>query len=492
MIDAETRNERLPRIPAWLLTGGALLLAALSGRFMADGRMKYGAAIAIAACYLPLVLFDLAAAVAVWIGLQFFEDLRVLSFGPNAIGVLLVLGWFGAFMSRGRRSPVLREHRKLFLAIVLFLVWGTLTIVWSTRSDRAATQTGYYWLSALAFLIVASTVVTARDVRFIVLAFIIGAAVSVMIGLATGSLKAADTTVTQTALQGRFTGGGGDPNVQAAGFVASMFLIVGLFSVYRSRTARWLLVIAFALVSVGFITAQSRGGLIALGVATLFAVLLAPRLRRRILGLMAIAAITIGVLLTIRPDALQRIVDLGGGTSGRSDVWSVTWRVFTSHPFFGVGLGNLQTFEPRFVLLPGSINRIQFVSDTPYLAHNTYLQLLAEAGIVGLAAFIVVIVISLRACGAAIARLEEQGRSDYADLARTVLLGTVGMLTAMFFISDGEDYRLWVLLALGPVLLTMARQLAGPPVPGSPGGPTRRAQPRLPDRVGRVRAQSSS
>lgn len=492
MIDAQTRDERLPRIPSWLLSGGALLLAALVGRFMADGHLKYGAAIALATCFVPLVLFDLAAAVAVWIGLQFFQDLRVLSFGPNAIGVLVVLGWFGAFISRGRHSPVLRQHRKLLLAVVLFALWGTLTIAWATRPDRAGTQTGYYWLSALAFLIVASTLARARDVRLIVLAFVIGASVSVIIGLATGSLKATDATITQTALQGRFTGGGADPNVQAAGFIASMFLIVGLFSLYRSRTARWLLAVAFALVSVGFITAQSRGALIALVVATLLAVLLAPRLRRRILGLMAIAAVAVGVLLTIRPDALLRIIDVGGGTSGRSDVWSVTWRVFTSHPLFGVGLGNLQTFEPRFVLQPGSINRIQFVADTPYLAHNTYLQLLAETGVVGLAAFILVVVTSLRASGAAIARFEGRGSSDYADLARTVLLGTVGMLTAMFFISDGDDYRLWVLLALGPVLLTMARQRGAPVLSGSRRTRAAPPQERLPRRGRAARARSSS
>jgi len=34
-----------------------------------------------------------------------------------------------------------------------------------------------------------------------------------------------------------------------------------------------------------------------------------------------------------------------------------------------------------------------------------------------------------------------------------VLLGTLGMLAADFFLSGGHDTRLWTLLALGPALL---------------------------------------
>jgi len=53
-------------------------------------------------------------------------------------------------------------------------------------------------------------------------------------------------------------------------------------------------------------------------------------------------------------------------------------------------------------------------------------------------------------------RFEASGRPELADLARAVLMGTVAMLVALFFISDGNDVRLWVLLAMGPALLTLA------------------------------------
>ena len=37
-------------------------------------------------------------------------------------------------------------------------------------------------------------------------------------------------------------------------------------------------------------------------------------------------------------------------------------------------------------------------------------------------------------------------------------LRQLAMLSAQFFISDGEDWRLWILLGLGPVMLSLARR----------------------------------
>src|SRR5207248_1220045 len=77
-------------------------------------------------------------------------------------------------------------------------------------------------------------------------------------------------------------------------------------------------------------------------------------------------------------------------------------------------------------------------------------------GIVGLILFLVVVLGSLRASWLAAQRFEAAGETRDANLARSILIGTVGMLAAMFFISDGGDLRLWVLFALGPVLLSLA------------------------------------
>lgn len=466
---ARSAVDSLPRVPRWAFAAGAALAAVLFGRLVADGKMKYGFAIVLAAAFMPVVLFDLAASFAAYVGITFFQNLSFLSSLPNAIGVLVALGWLGTFLTSHRAAAVVREHGRILLTIVFLCIWVTLSIAWAPQTGAAGTEAGYWWLAALAFLIALTTLSGPREISYVLIAFIMGSVISVLIGLATGGLNTSDaTSSTTTAIQGRFTGGSGDPNLEAAAFVATMFLIMGMLSVYRSARARFWLVVSFVIVTIGFIATESRGGLLALAVAAIAALVLSPRHRKRIVGLLATALVAAGVLLIAQPGSLSRITDFGGGSSGRSDLWRVAWHVFTGHPFVGVGIANFVVVEANYVLEPGTISRIQYIVEQPHLVHNSYLQVLAETGVIGLAAFLAVLWVTLRAGWRAIKEFEAKGLTNYADLVRAVLMGTIGMLAADFFISDGNDPLLWVLLSLGPVLLTLAR--GSPPAAAADAG----------------------
>jgi putative inorganic carbon (HCO3(-)) transporter len=468
----------LPQVPPAAIITTAILAALICGRFFADGRIKYAAGLVLAAVYAPLAFFDLPAAFAVFAAILFIKDIRALSVGPNAIGVLVGLGFIGAFAARFRTMPVLKEQRRLIIGLVLFMLLLTVSIAWAPQPGTAASEAGFWWLGALAMLIVMTTPTTARGIGLIALAFVIGATLAAVYGLASGGLAAtaasASTvgTTTQTAVNGRLTGGGGDPNLQAAGFIAAMFLAMGLFNVYRRRVARIALIVAFALITIAFFATESRGGLLALGVSTTSALVLFPHHRRRLLGFVAIALVVAGIAVASQPGSLSRITDFGGGTSGRSDIWAVATKVFEQHPLFGVGLNNFAIVEPRYTLLHKNISRIGYITGTagvpPYPAHNTYLQLLAENGIVGLAAYLAILIASLRTAWLAVRAFRRKGYRDYAYLAQTSMMGTIGMLTAIFFFTDGDDWRVWILLGLGPALLALARSL-----PGVPAAPTR-------------------
>ena len=443
-----------------LLLAAVVLTGTVFGRFMADGHMKIAAALVLAACYAPLVLFDLSIALAAYIAVQFFQDLSIFSSGPNAMGVLVGLGWIGAVLGRRGRIAGLVEHRRTILALIVFCAWLSVTIAWAQRPGPAGTEVSYWWIAALAFAVALTAPASPRALSRLALAFVAGSVISVAIGVLTGSLSTAETAISQTAIQGRFTGGGGDPNVQAAGFVAAMFLIIGLLGLYRRRAPRVLLISSFVLVTVGFLATESRGGLIALVVGVTVALFIAPRHRGRIVALAAVMLAAILGLGAAQPGAIARITDLGGGSSGRSDLWRVGWQVFTSHPLAGVGIGNFQVVESHYTLRPGAISRIGYLVDVPHLVHNTYLQLLAETGVIGLALYLLVLVFCVRSTWSAIQRFESIGRRREADLARAVLMGVVGMSVALFFISDGDDVRLWVLLAMGPALATFAARAA--------------------------------
>jgi len=464
-----TGGRALPPVSTRAIVAIALVLALLAGRLFADGHVAYGIAIVVGVCVGPIVFLDMTLALALYVMILFVGDAHSLGPGPNTVGVLVLLGWVGTLVTRSARPVVLRERSWLIAAIALFALWLTLSLVWST--DAGATGEGLEdWLLAmLAFLVAVTTLHSRRDVTIVCAAFILGAVISVLFGIASGALSAtAEATGEATGQGGRFTGGGGDPNVQAAGYVVAMFLCAGCWALTRRPLARVTLVVAFVITTVGFFATQSRGGLIALGAAAIAGLLLLPRQRKRLLGLTAAAGIALGVVTLANPGAIDRMTNFGGGSSGRDDLWQVAWTIFKDHHWIGIGLNNFEAIEPSYSLNSGTLSRVELVAEHPHLVHNVYLQLLTETGVVGFALFLVVIGACMRAAWLAAKRFDALGRTGYGDLARAALMAAIAMLTAQVFISDGSDWRLWILLAIGPVLLSLARRASpreGPPPP---------------------------
>jgi O-antigen ligase len=94
----------------------------------------------------------------------------------------------------------------------------------------------------------------------------------------------------------------------------------------------------------------------------------------------------------------------------------------------------------------------------PKVAHNIYLELWADLGIVGLALFLGFVVMAVRAALAAVKLLQHAGRRADEILARALIVAIAGMLAADFFISDLYSKQLFLLLALGPAMLIAARR----------------------------------
>jgi O-antigen ligase len=159
-------------------------------------------------------------------------------------------------------------------------------------------------------------------------------------------------------------------------------------------------------------------------------------------------------------DAASRVTSFGSGT-GRTDIWTVGWRMVQAHPIEGVGVGNYQTSSIHYLLEPGAILRDEFIVDTPKVAHNTYLQVFAELGTVGLALFLSIIGFSLLSVLRAARIFERLGDPRMELISRALLVALCGVLAADFFISEEFSKQLWLLLGLGPALLGIARAAIG-------------------------------
>lgn len=103
------------------------------------------------------------------------------------------------------------------------------------------------------------------------------------------------------------------------------------------------------------------------------------------------------------------------------------------------------------------IRRDEYIIDRPNLVHNIYLGALAELGVVGLLLFGGILVFSLLCAVRAVRAFAHAGDRDMDVLARGLLVAIVAILAADFFASEPYSKQLWLLLAMSPGLLAVAR-----------------------------------
>jgi O-antigen ligase len=445
------RAELLPtRIFAAALLSMALLVGALAGL-----KPPLAIALVLGLIFVTVTLANLTAGVCIFAVLSFLDT--VLPGGgslsaPKLIGLMLMLSWL-AIMTAGDREQRERffSHPGFLFVLVLFVSWALISATWAEHPGAAIETFTRYLPNAFLFLIVFAAVRTRNQLLWVVGAFVVGAFLSGIYGLIVPP-PASDI--------GRLAGAGGDPNETAAAMVAGLALATALGIAARGRplvrTACW---VAGVICMLALFLTSSRGGLISLAVALLTAVALGGRRR----GTMLIAAfgavlVTVFYFATIAPDAVRERVTHPEGGTGRVDIWKVGWRMVQHNTIEGVGAGNFQTSSIHYLLEPGKLVRADFIVDTPKVAHNTYLQVLAELGVVGFALFITILGFSLVCAYKAHKVAAETGDRELDIIARATVVALIALYAAYFFVSRDYGKQLWLLLALAPVMLDIARR----------------------------------
>ncbi|MEN3285462.1 MAG: hypothetical protein V7607_6602 [Solirubrobacteraceae bacterium] len=437
----------------------AVVAAMIAGGLLARD-VKVGLVLVGACGFATLVLIDVPLAVAAWVPIAWIEYSHVAGKAPVVATVVLLLGWIATRKARGKSLRVGAEDRTAMLAIGLLLVWLTLSMAWASERSLAWAEAKSWYAAAAAFFLIANAMASPRNVRILVVAFVVGALVSILVGLSGHGGLTTNADALDLATRQRFAGGLGDPIYPAAGLVAAIALAAGLLPSMRDPIARLGLVASIVALAAALAATESRGGLIGALVAIIAAVVLArrQRLQAAAFGVCAIAAVAAFFLAS--PSALHRVTSFNAGGDGRAELWKVGWRMTEDHPVTGVGLAAFQTEAKNYVREPGSLQFVRLIVDEPHVTHNVYLQQLAETGVVGLALLLAVIGASLGAAARAARRFDALGDPALATLARAVIIASIGFLTASLFISNSTDKRLWIILALGPALLGAAHRVS--------------------------------
>ncbi|MDQ3136657.1 MAG: O-antigen ligase family protein [Gemmatimonadota bacterium] len=267
-----------------------------------------------------------------------------------------------------------RRWRFFQTGALLFVIWSA----WNTYGGGYAFYGDYEMMTAkfrtyvqlLAVLwMIWELAPNERRVRGLLVAFVAGAAVA--------SLNTIFVYRTQGGTLSRFAAVGFDPNDLAATLALALPMAWYLSITYRHPVLRWAsrLYLPLAFVAIGL--TGSRGGVL----AAFTGLLIVPATTTRLsAGRIAMAAITLvasaALALAYIPDAtLQRIgstrAEVEEGTmNGRLRIWKAGVEALVQEPLIGYGTGGFDR-AVRPILRYGQV------------AHNTFLQVIVEQGILG-------------------------------------------------------------------------------------------------------------
>jgi O-antigen ligase len=286
-------------------------------------------------------------------------------------------------------------------------------------------------------------------------------------------------------LQGRVIWNGiyNNPNDLAGLCILQLGIVLGMLEVERARWVKLLLIPTAVVLPLIILLTQSRGAFIALAV---FGVIVA-RKHARSARAGAVLAGTLVVLFLLTPDSVwTRLGTIGQSTptdqkvmteaeasaAQRTEILRVAGAIVAANPITGVGVGAYSNAHFVYSQSPRFDPIAQGHKDT----HNTYLNLMAEMGLIGFACFAALVVVTLRDARRARKKLRMERPALVSQLFYFEI-GAYGYLIAGIWGSYGRLVFTYFLFA---IVCAAARLLARETIPGpvpsvrSPRSKTRR------------------
>jgi putative inorganic carbon (HCO3(-)) transporter len=397
-----------------------------------------------------------------------------LSFGAAELVVaLLTLAW----LARGVRRHELNVRAGAIVVATLAMIGLALFSIGYADDRPAAIKESLKWLELLiALVIVVDLAREASAARWIIGAMLVAGAAEATYGAVQ---FITDSGPGAFQIQGalRAFGHFDQPN-PFAGYLTMILPLALCMGISRAnpRPFRWLALGATALIAAGVGLSQSRGAWLGAAVAAACLLLAWSRFTRRLLipgvlgAALAVALAISGLLPPAILDRLAQTIEYFGVFDVRtvevtSENWAIVermahwqagWYMFLDHPWLGVGAGNYGQAYPDYFV--GSWR------DALGHAHNYYINILAELGLVGGCTLLLLLGLAFRQLGGALVRSE--GRRN--NFWRAVLAGVFGGLVVfcvhnMFdsLFVHSVNIQVGVLLGLGLLAADRLRVLPG-------------------------------
>lgn len=289
-------------------------------------------------------------------------------------------------------------------------------------------------------------------------------------------------TINGAVMQNRLAGPLGDQNYYAQ--VMLMLVPIGLFQLWteRSTLMRALALATTSFCAIGVVLTFSRGAAVG------FALMIVIMAFMRYIKPFQLLIVLLGIVLLLqafpeygtRLTSLERlsgvtnqdsagIAEADSSTQSRTTEMLAAGLVFIDHPIIGVGPGLFKFYYPDYAELIGLRTHAGARA-----AHDLYLEMGAENGVLGLTCFLAIVFVTLYNLARTRKRFVQE-RPAFANMATGFMLAIVTFLTTSLFLSLAYERYFWLILALGGVMSHLGNQATAEPAPAQSSYQVRRS-----------------
>lgn len=242
-----------------------------------------------------------------------------------------------------------------------------------------------------------------------------------------------------------------NPNAYSAFLILFIFPVVMLTIYEKNKKIKSMYGLISILVFINIIMTYSRSA--DLGVCIGAAVLCVIYSYKLI-----IAFGGVGIFTLFMPSVLDRVRDLTNTAENASRIklWKTALMMIKDHPILGVGNGNYVSRYDEYV---NKYKGLSYNAYTRYPAHNSYLKVESELGIIGIVSFLTILVTSLFRVKKLFMTTEDKFIKAFymGAFASMIAFYFMNIFDNLFFVPMATTY-FWFLIATAESLLNSSEQ----------------------------------
>jgi O-antigen ligase len=311
----------------------------------------------------------------------------------KVVGLAVGAFWVATVVMTGR----LRKPNSFLVFLSLFVFWNAVSVFWSPDPIESTLHVGT-WVQCLGLAFILWDVYRTRAAVLAGLqAYVLGTYVAIALAIVNFQASRPFYSHYQRYAPGQVTNPDGFGFVVALGIPVACYLAGSVATTHGKGLLRMVNLAYVPAAFLGIALSGTRTAAIAgvVGLAFGLASITRLRLPARIAIFVLLAVAAYGLLPVVQPlKSFQRLgttgVELTQGTwNGRLDQWRQGLAYFAQHPLLGVGSGmyrSVNTVEDKRPKGPPGLGKF---------AHNSFLSVLVELGLIGFALFAIILTIAV-------------------------------------------------------------------------------------------------